>query len=659
MIFSLVTMPYSRIELTSVALGLLQSHLNRAGFESKSYYANILFAEKIGTLPYTRVSLFRPRLAIADWTFSHIAFPDFSPDHDEYLNHVMTMNEVYTPVDRRKLEDLLWLVRKDAQEFIEELACRILENNPRIVGCSSTFCQHVPSLALLRRIKDLSSDVITIIGGANCETIMGLSTHRLFEWVDYVVSGEADELIIPLTKNILDMGSQIPSDELPWGVFGPVHRQIGYPIAPDNGYEGVPRASVTSMDDYPTPDYQDFVETLNSAATIRDQIVPGMTVESSRGCWWGQRKGCVFCGFNGKGMKFRSKNPEKFVAELAELHGLYGIDGIETVDNILDMNYLKTVLPMIKQAGSPYRLYYEIKSNLQRRHVKILREAGVIWVQTGIESLNTNVLNLMNKGCKAYQNIQLLKWLREFGIRVHWNLLYDFPGDKDEWYQEMVDFIPLLSHLQSPVKVAPLEFCRFSRYHENQRVYDLKLRSSTPFKYVYPVAQKDLNDLVYFFEDEVRSVNELNPVIAFFTARQVFKTLRRQVQDWRDLFWQEQVKLLMEIIDDELVIYDTRPVATSECHRLSGLKKEIYFAADRAPEKDAMIMEFSRQGFSTHDIEAICKELLDDNLAIEIDGRFLALAVRGPVRELPTVVEYPGGVVIHKEYAHLVRQAAR
>ena len=51
------------------------------------------------------------------------------------------------------------------------------------------------------------------------------------------------------------------------------------------------------------------------------------------------------------------------------------------------MNYLKTVLPMIKSAGSPYRLYYEIKSNLQRRHVKILREAGVIWVQTGIESL--------------------------------------------------------------------------------------------------------------------------------------------------------------------------------------------------------------------------------------------------------------------------------
>lgn len=658
--FCLVNMPYSRIELSSVALGLLQATLAREGLEAKSVYANILFADKIGTLAYTNITLFRPRLAIADWTFSHIAFPEFIPDNDEYLNLVMTVNEVYAPIDRNELEDLLWTVRIAAESFVNELAENILQNKPSIVGCSSTFCQHVPSLALLRRIRDLAPEVTTIMGGANCESIMGRSTHKLFPWVDYVVSGEADGLIVPLTRTILDKeGRGAGKDDLPTGVFGPAHRTIGYPGGVGDNSDAIPRAMTLSLDECPVPDYDDFVKTWQSAESIRDLIVPGMTVESSRGCWWGQRKGCVFCGFNGKGMKFRSKDPKKFVDELAELYDRYQIDGIETVDNILDMNYLKTTLPMIKDAGSPYRLYYEIKSNIQRRHVKILREAGVIWVQTGIESLNSNILKLMNKGCSAWQNIQILKWLREFGIRVHWNMLFDFPGDQDEWYLEISDILPLLSHLQPPVKVVPLEFCRFSVYHQNQDLHGLKLRASSPFKYVYPVGPEQLDDLVYFFEDEVRSSTELNPIVAFLTERRVFKILRRRIESWRDLFWYKKVKLTMKSVDDELVINDTRPVAGALCHKYSGLKREVYLAADGAPEKETLIKKFATNGVRISEVEAICEEFLANKIALEIDGRFLALAVREPMLELPSAVEYPGGVVIHKEYGHLVSRAAR
>ena len=657
--FCLVTMPYSRIELTSVALGLLQAKLMEAGYDAQSVYANILFAEKIGTLAYTRVSLFRPRLAIADWTFSHIAFPEFFPDNNEYLNLVMNMNEVYTPIDRSRLEDLLWTVREGAASFVEELSNRILESDPKIVGCSSTFCQHVPSLALLRRIHELSPEVITILGGANCETMMGLSTHRLFPWIDYVVSGEADGLIVSLTRSILEKGREVGPKELPTGVFGPAHRISGYPKSGDFICNGVPRATTGSLEDYPVPNYDDFVSACSEVNDIKDQIVPGMTVESSRGCWWGQKKGCVFCGFNGKGMSFRSKAPEKFVSELATLHDRYGIDGIETVDNILDMNYLKTVLPMIKKAGSPYRLYYEIKSNLQRNHIRILREAGVIWVQTGIESLNSSILKLMNKGCKAYQNVQLLKWLREYGIRVHWNMLYDFPGDQNEWYEEMAELVPLLYHLQSPVKMAPLEFCRFSVYHEEQEAHGLKLRASSPFKYVYPLKQEELDDLVYFFEDEIRSAHERNPIVAFLTEQPVFKTMRRKIDDWRDSFWYRKVTLSMKISDEELVIEDTRPISVASCHVYSGLKKDIYLAADKAPDKDSLVSQFALRGHPVEEINTLCGELISEKTAVEIDRRLIALAVRAPVPELPTAVEYPGGVVIHKEYAHLVKQAAR
>ena len=71
-------------------------------------------------------------------------------------------------------------------------------------------------------------------------------------------------------------------------------------------------------------------------------------------------------------------------------------------------------------------------------------------------------------------------------------MLFDFPGDKDEWYSSISDIVPLLTHLQSPVKVVPLEFCRFSVYHENQEQFDLKLRAGSALKYVYPVIKVSL-----------------------------------------------------------------------------------------------------------------------------------------------------------------------
>jgi magnesium-protoporphyrin IX monomethyl ester (oxidative) cyclase len=49
-------------------------------------------------------------------------------------------------------------------------------------------------LALLRIIKEKNPDIITLLGGANCEASMGQAAKRNFPWIDFVVSGEADLL---------------------------------------------------------------------------------------------------------------------------------------------------------------------------------------------------------------------------------------------------------------------------------------------------------------------------------------------------------------------------------------------------------------------------------------------------------------------------------
>ena len=58
---------------------------------------------------------------------------------------------------------------------------------------------------------------------------MGQTTHRNSPWVDYLVAGDADELIVSLFQSILAQGRAIAPDQAARGVLVPDHREAGYP----------------------------------------------------------------------------------------------------------------------------------------------------------------------------------------------------------------------------------------------------------------------------------------------------------------------------------------------------------------------------------------------------------------------------------------------
>ena len=201
-------------------------------------------------------------------------------------------------------------------------------------------------------------------------------------------------------------------------------------------------------------------------------------------------------------MSFRSKSPERVLAEIEELEERYGVSNFEVVDNILDMSYFKTLLPRLAVENRPRRLFYEVKANLSRKHLETLVSAGITWVQPGIESLSSDVLRLMDKGVRAWQNLQLLKWSRELGLRLSWSMLWGFPGERDEDYQEMAGWLPMLEHLQPPSSLLHLRYDRYSVYHQNAKQLGMILMPVRAMSYVYPLAPADLDGLTYFFTTE-------------------------------------------------------------------------------------------------------------------------------------------------------------
>jgi ribosomal peptide maturation radical SAM protein 1 len=635
----LVLMPYAAIELPSIALGLLKVCLQKAQIKPVVLYPNLQFTQEIGLDLYTVISQRFTESLLGEWTFSGVLFPDFQPDHSEYFNFIAS--KYFPDIDLNK--EVFWSVRRKAVSFVDRVAHSVLDLNPRLVGCSSTFQQHCASLALLKRIRELDPDVITFMGGANCEGSMGVATQREFPWVDYVISGEGDEVLPDFCRQLLETGRNVNPSKLPYGVIGSTHRTSQIAV------KAVPRASVHHLDLVPIPDYDDYFQTLTTSK-LAPYIQPGIPIETARGCWWGQKHQCTFCGLNGSGINYRSKSPDRVVEEFTHLSQRYGIRKFQVVDNILDVSHINTVLPTLATTTEPYTIFYETKANLKREQMQQLINAGVRCIQPGIESMHDSVLKLMNKGSTALMNVQLLKWAREFGIYVHWNMLAGFPRESDEWYIEMAEWLSLITHLQPPGGVSLIRYDRFSPYHERPADWELNLLPKPVYGYVYPFSREVLNELAYFFEDATDKLNTVSKK----SSRPGLDKLKACVSQW-DRCWQDRFSnpdhlpmLSMKDDGDRIIVSDTRPCASQNQVILEGFAYWVYKACDRALTSRELLAALHTQtnlDISWENIQAIVTELKKCKILLEINGRFLSLAVKEPYKPLLQHTEFPSGYV--------------
>lgn len=630
----LAVVPYLGVQRPSIALGLLNASLIDSGISSQVVYSNFHFAEKIGIDLYWFVCAFCQTDLLGDWTFSREAFPHHKTNELQYLKLAENLIRVACAAEEldfylkgKRFDEFFYDLRQQASEFVDSEAGHILEKNPRIVGCSSTFQEHCASLALLRRIHQLAPHVITMMGGANCEDTLGIITHERFNWVDYVVSGEAELLLPGLCRDIFKKGRNIELKDLPPGVMAPAHRKNGR-----NLYKKVNRAVVNDLNLSPTPDYDDYFETLKNSP-LKDYIHPAIVFESSRGCWWGQKKPCTFCGLNGKSMTYRSKSPQRVIHDIETLSGKYGLNNFLAVDCILSMDYFKSVFPRLNASGKKYSIVYETKTDLSREQVKLLADTGVKCIQPGIENFHNEILKRLNKGNKTWTNIELLKWTREFGIDTIWLMLYALPDDMDDWYKEIAEILPLINHLQPPLKMNRILYTRFSRYHNNPGKYNLKLKPLNGYSYVYPLLEEDIEEFAYFFYNENQAnfnndmaekkglVSFLNGVNEWFLAWRPFKLNQAH----------EPVLLRMEETEKGLNILDTRACSVEKQIKLNGIQTAVYKICDTASKVEKILSKLEEKGYpnlTRDEIESILEDLQQKKILVKIEDRFLSLAVR-------------------------------
>lgn len=621
---ALVTPPWSSVRAGSISLGILKRCLEREGVQSNIFHLNLRLAKMVGVSFNEKISNTH---LVGEWLFAWTMFgergtgelrnsyEDALRDHP-WLDGILT--KLVPGLDSRERGALFTRIAQEIiPAFLEHCLTSIPWDDYKIIGFSTTFSQNIAALAIAQSLKRRYPDKRIVFGGSNVEGRMGVGLIQAFDFIDYVVSGEGEERFPRLVKNILAGDGNTPIPGISMRVNG-----TAVPFTSPPPLINLPGSS-------PVPDYHEYFDDLKRLG-LNKRIIPKILFESARGCWWGQKSHCTFCGINNEVMRFRSKPAEMVLNEIITLASEYKVTNFEAVDYIIDYNYYKTLLPKLKRKKLDLFFFYEMKANVTKKQVRLLHDAGVRWVQPGIESLSSESLGLMRKGVTAIQNIQLLKWCAEYGIRVSWNQLYAIPGEKPTYYESVLDAMRSITHLEPPDNVLRIHLQRFSPYFTDSASYGIiNVRPSVYYQIIYPGDRVNLEDVAYYFDFKLTDLDG--------DPEEYVAPVKKFVQRWRESSLAKKTFLVYLKGPGFITVFDNRDANARDGgsgikkYILRGLLKKIHFFCDQARAFNTILDHVNKsrkaRPCSEEELQAALDELVKIRLLFKEGNRYLTLAI--------------------------------
>ena len=620
---SVVAMPWAAPDTPSIQIGLLTAIAERAGLPVRAHSLHLEAAGHyvgggIDRSLYDAVVHHWWSVGLGEWIFVDPA----GPAGDD-AGYVGLLRRERVP---EAVIDVALRMREMTASFLSAAADEILSTHPAVVGFTTTFSQTVPSLALARLLKSRNPDVVVVFGGANCDAELGVALHRLYDEVDYVVQGDAERTFAGLCADLV-------AGRRPGNGPGVLGRGSGDSFRVDR----------IDMSEALIPVYDEYFERL-AQSPLRAQLSSRarLVIETSRGCWWGERHHCSFCGLNGSTMAFRSKSADQVMDEIELLARRHRRVDFDVVDNILDPTFFDSVLPELgrrRKAGHDYRFFFETKSNLVPDQVRQLREAGVHRIQPGIETLSTPLLRSVRKGVTAWQNVRLLVFAARYDLLPTWNIIYGLPQETEEDYAAMADLVPSLTHLKPPGLVR-LQIHRFSPYFDDPGANGLRLTGPAAYyRFLHAVPEHELASLAYAFEYEHVDGHDPERVVA---------PLREAVDAW-DRCWTpgRHGSLRYERGPGFLRIRDRRALLPHRDTFLDDVEADLYLACLGGTTPTTAVARLARDRdleLDADEVRSFLVQMADARLMLREGDWFLALALPLTPDADPPTDRVPGTV---------------
>lgn len=338
----------------------------------------------------------------------------------------------------------------------DEILRRLMVKNPDIVGISILFSNLASEALRIARMIKNSIPTAQIVLGGHHPSAMPKKILENYEFVDFILTGEADETLVELCRVMStdakrysgirglywrDENSQIINNdsELPLEYRGVEFQYMSKRFSPNpNKLHDLP---LPAWDLFPMESYWASNVRLGASDTFKERY--GVMV-STRGC----PHVCDFCTspLMGGFRNYRKRDNEDVIREVLHLKSLYGIDEIQFLDDnfFVSRHRVKELLKMISERcqGMLFSVPAGTEVNtLDEEIISLLSSAGFYRITLAIESGNKDIQEArIDKHVNLEKVPNTIYLLRKYGIEVRAFFMIGFPGESRQSIEHTAEY---------------------------------------------------------------------------------------------------------------------------------------------------------------------------------------------------------------------------
>ncbi len=600
---ALVSMPTLSARFPSFQLALLKPTLERAGIPAQPFSLFMYFGTHIGWRINEAIADVWPSM-VGEWIWTKAAFGDeVYVNDEEYYRIYERIFRAICDTAQCTFDDIREIRDEGAPSFIDFCVNSIDWSRFGLIGFSVVFQQTLASIALARALKRRYPSIPIVMGGASLEDDIADEIMRGCPEIDYLHCGDAEE-------TFPEMVHKLYAGESLEGLKGVMWRDGG-----KIKYAG--RApNFTDMNSTPVPDFDEYFYARDEGGyeEFEDACEVLIPIETARGCWWGMKNHCTFCGLNRSGMEFRAKDADNVLEQLETLSRRYGILYFNAIDNIIAPEYIEQLFKRLAEARTDIQIHYEVRPSLTRAQLREMRKGGLFSIQPGIESLSTHILKLMRKHTTGMRNLELIKWCTYYDINNMYNILMRFPGETAEDYRAQTEVVSKIPHFQPPYAIVKARADRGSPMFsepETQSISDL--RPAACYDFIFPKDRFNLERVSYYFDHQMANTvddDEYDDIIIGVT-------------EWQQR-WQENPRPFLRYRKSwSTIIIDDGRNGRPRTFTYSDGAAALYEYCVDARSRNDIASNLGDEDW----VEGALAEFLDNDLMIFLDGRYLSLAL--------------------------------
>ncbi len=303
---------------------------------------------------------------------------------------------------------------------LEEAKSEIEKVNANIVGITAATNTIEEAYKIAEATKNKNN--VVIVGGPHT-SILPESTLKECKFIDIAIIGEGEYVMLEIAS-----GRSLKKID-----------GIAYRIQ-ENIFINKRRAPISELDKLPFPAWD--LLPINKYWSPGIRRYPFATIVTSRGCPYG----CNFCvNYMVHGKKFRARSPENVLTEIDMFVKTYGIKELNILDDnfTLDPKRVEAICNGLIERN--YNLIWKTGNGIRadrvdRALLERMKNAGCYLVAFGIESGDTKILKIINKGETLEQIENAVRWSKDVGLVTEGFFMIGNEGENENTIRTTIDF---------------------------------------------------------------------------------------------------------------------------------------------------------------------------------------------------------------------------